>query len=138
VEEIVYDNATDLFDSKLFPEAILLNMPSDEFWNGEPKWLLSYIESCRLKQEREEKTQSSLIDYQSWLTGLYVHQSVMVALQNAFSKNGKAKYIKEPISFTATKKESKDAQIEADKAMENQYILFKRLTDNMNKGIHKR
>ena len=109
-------------------------MPSDEFWNGKPSWFLSYIEAYKLRQERKEETDSILIDYQSWLTGLYVHQGVQVALANSFSKKSHAKYVKEPISFKKRKENTSLTEEQQKQKIENEYIQFKMLTDAMNKN----
>ena len=111
-------------------------MSSDDFWNGDPAWLLSYIEAYNLRLKREEEQSTYLIDYQSWLTGLYVHQGVQVALANSFSKTSRAKYIKEPISFS--KKDKPLTEEEKNKKLEREFMQFKMLTDAMNKNLDKR
>jgi hypothetical protein len=58
-------------------------MPSEEFWEGEPRHLLSYIEAYRLRLEREEKFKSQFTDYQAWLIGAYCENAFSVALSNA-------------------------------------------------------
>lgn len=113
-------------------------MPSEEFWHGKPSRFHSYVEAYRLRLEREEKIQSSLIDYQSWLTGLYVHNALGVVLGNAFSKGKKSKYVAEPISFTQRKQNTRKAQEEQEKELERQFLAFKQLTDAMNGGLKKR
>lgn len=114
-------------------------MPSDEFWYGPPRRFLSYAEAYRLRLEREEEMQSSIIDYQAWLTGLYVNQAVGVVIQNAFGGKGKqkAKYMQEPISFVARKKRKKQKQ-ENEDDLNKLYIGFRQLTDAMNGGLKKR
>lgn len=109
-------------------------MPSHEFWDGKPSWFLSYVEAYKLGQERDEEKNSTLLDYQSWLTGLYVHQGVQVALSNAFSKRSHAKYVKEPISFKTRRENRELTEEQRQKQMENQYLQFKMLTDTMNKN----
>lgn len=52
-------------------------MTADEFWNGEPRLLSSYVRKHEL--ERDE------INYQSWLIGLYVYKAVGTVLGNVFS-----------------------------------------------------
>lgn len=113
-------------------------MPSEEFWDGKPSRFWSYVEAYKLRLEREEQMQSSLIDYQSWLTGLYVHNALQVALANSFSKGRKSKYVAEPISFTERKKRSSDEKKRRERELENQFLAFKQLTDAMNGGLKKR
>ena len=81
---------------------------------------------------------SSLIDYQSWLTGLYIHNAIGVVLGNAFSKGRKAKYIAEPISFTQRRHKTARVKEDEEKQIRDQFLAFKRLTDTMNMGLKKR
>ncbi len=127
-----------MFERKLFPEAIILGMPTEEFWDGKPSRLLSYIEAYRLKTKRDEEANATNVDYQSWLTGLYVHQGVQVALANSFSKRSKAKYVKEPISFTQHQNNTADSKEKQDTRVNNKYLEFKLLADAMNKNLKKR
>lgn len=122
----------------MYPEAISIGMPSEEFWDGKPSRFWSYVEAYKLRLEREEQMQASLIDYQSWLTGLYVHNALQVALANSFSKGRKSKYVAEPISFTERKKRSSDERKRRERELENQFLAFKQLTDAMNGGLKKR
>ena len=96
------------------------------------------MEAYKLRLEREEKIQSSLIDYQSWLTGLYVHNALGVVLGNAFSKGKKAKYVAEPISFTQRKEKTRSAKADEERKLQQQYLAFKQLTDAVNGGLKKR
>jgi len=113
-------------------------MPTDEFWHGKPNWFLSYVEAFKLKTKRKEDADAINVDYQAWLTGLYVHQGVQVALANSFSKKSRAKYVKEPISFTRKKEETPQAKAEVEAKVDKQYLAFKLLTDAMNKNLKKR
>jgi len=106
-------------------------MPSDEFWYGDPRRLLSYIEANRLKMKRKEAVESKTIDYQAWLTGLYCYQAFGTVASNAFSKGKKAQYPKKPISMSksnngATAKRTEEEQLFA------LYAGFKHQTDAMN------
>ena len=113
-------------------------MPPEDFWEGVPSTFFSYLEAYKLRLKREEEINSQLIDYQAWLTGLYVHQAVGVVMQNAFSKGTKSKYLKEPISFTHTKEQKqKETKVNEDRLWA-QFEGFRRLTDTMNGGLKKR
>ena len=72
--------------NELFSYALLLGMPSSEFWNGDTDWLNSYIEAGKMKQRRDNEN--------NWLNGLYVQMAVASCL----SKD--AKYPKRPIPIT--------------------------------------
>ena len=106
-------------------------MPSEEFWEGEPRHLLSYVEAYRLRLEREEKFKSQFTDYQAWLTGAYCENAFSVVLSNAFGKKGgvKAKYPKEPISFGKNRAEK---EADDEKKLLAVYAGFQSYTNALN------
>lgn len=106
-------------------------MPSEEFWEGKPRHLLSYIEAYRLKVEREEKFKSQFTDYQAWLIGAYCESAFSVVLSNAFGKKGgvKAKYPKEPISFGKNRVEK---EADDEKKLLALYAGFRSYTNALN------
>ena len=78
---------------------MLCGMSYDEFWYGDPFRAVAYRQAHRLRIEQANQ--------QLWLQGLYVHNAVAVAINNAFSKT-KQKYIAEPIKlFEPTEAEKK-------------------------------
>lgn len=66
-------------------------MTTEEFWDGEPRVLGSYIK----KHEKELDE----INYNSWLIGLYVNKALVTTLGNMFSsKNAiKENYFEKPL-----------------------------------------
>lgn len=57
-------------------------MTTEEFWNGEPRVLCSYIKKYELELDE--------INRQAWLFGLYTYKAVSVVignLANSFTKN---------------------------------------------------
>lgn len=91
-----------MFDSVL-PYYMLCGMTYDEFWYGDPFRAVAYRKADRLRIERANQ--------QLWMQGLYFHNAVSVALNNAFSKQ-KLKYIKEPLKLFEPTEEEKKAKIE--------------------------
>ena len=74
-------------------------MSYDEFWRDDPYRAVAYREAHRLRIEQ--------VNQQLWLQGLYVHNAVAVAINNAFNKQ-KQKYIATPVQiFTPTEDEKK-------------------------------
>ena len=78
-------------------------MSYDEFWYGDPFRAVAYRAAHRLRTEQTNQ--------QLWLQGLYVHNAVAVAINNAFSKT-KQKYIAEPIKLFKPTEEEQQAKIE--------------------------
>lgn len=77
-------------------------MTYDQFWRGDPWLVVPYRETHRLRiQQRNEEL---------WLQGLYVHNAVAVAINNAFSKQ-KAKYITKPIEILKPSEDEEQARI---------------------------
>lgn len=78
-------------------------MSRDEYWYGDPWLCVPYREAHRLRiQQRNEEL---------WLQGLYVHNAVSVAINNAFSKN-KLKYIKSPLEILKPTEEEEQEKAE--------------------------
>ena len=79
-------------------------MSYDEFWYGDPFRAVAYRQAHRLRIEQANQ--------QLWMQGLYVHNAVAVAINNAFSKQ-KQKYIQEPIRIFPPTEDERKAQVEA-------------------------
>ena len=74
----------------MLPYALLCGMTIEEFWNGEPRVLCSYIKRHELELDE--------MNYQSWLIGLYAHKAVSSAIINYFSdKNTSDMYFDKPL-----------------------------------------
>ena len=78
-------------------------MSYNDFWHGKPELAVAYRKAHRLRMEQ--------INQQLWLAGLYNHNAVSVAINNAFSKQ-KQKYIKEPIQLFPPTEDEKQAKAE--------------------------
>lgn len=92
---------------------MLYGMTYDEYWHGDPFRAVAYRKLHRLKAEQENEA--------LWLSGLYVHNAVCVALNNAFS-NQKQKYINKPLQMFPPDETERKRQIE-----ENNRRLVERL-----------
>ena len=82
---------------------MLCGMSYDEFWYGDPFRAVAYRQAHRLRIEQTNQ--------QLWLQGLYVHNAVAVAINNAFNKQ-KQKYIAEPIQIFKPTEEEQKAKVE--------------------------
>lgn len=92
---------------------MVYGMTYDEFWFGDPYRAAAYRTAHRLRIEQANQ--------QLWLAGLYSHNAVSVAINNAFSKQ-KQKYIKEPLRMFPPTENERKAQVE-----ENNRKLVERL-----------
>lgn len=88
-------------------------MTYDQFWRDDPWLAKSYRRAYELQIE---KTNQEL-----WLQGLYFHNAVAVAINNAFNKQ-KQKYINKPLQMFQPTKDEREAQIR-----ENNRKLVERL-----------
>lgn len=85
-------------------------MTTEEFWNGEPRVLGSYIK----KHEKELDE----MNYNSWLIGLYVNKAIASTLGNMFGGKNSVKdnYFEKPLEyFNSNYKDNKE--IAQDKAV---------------------
>lgn len=89
--------------------ALTYGMSVKEFWEGDPDLFWAYRFSYYTKQKEEQE----IINYKSWLQGLYFFEAISVSLNNAFSKN-KLNYSKQPYG-TKVEEEKENLTIEQNK-----------------------
>ena len=82
---------------------MLYGMSYDDFWYGKPELATAYKKLHRLQAEQTNQ--------QLWLQGLYIHNAVAVAINNAFSKQ-KQKYISEPVRLFPMTEDEKETKAE--------------------------
>lgn len=90
---------TELFDT-MMEQAILMNMPIDLFWYGEPRfyWVYARAHTERLKKDIKDKNEFA------WLQGLYIAKAI-----NSVLNGKKYKYPDRPFE-TEKNKELSDAE----------------------------
>ena len=79
-----------------------MGMSYEQFWNGSPYLVQTYLKAFRYKREMENEM--------AWLQGAYIFNAVAVCLQNVLRKKGQRRenYIEKPIDiFPLTKEERK-------------------------------
>lgn len=80
-------------------------MTPNQFWYDEPRLLDVYIKKRELELD--------VINYNSWLIGLYVHDAFGVVMSQSFSKNSDAKYFEKPLDeFNYNKPKPVDKKVE--------------------------
>lgn len=96
-------------------------MPVQEFWNEEPDLLWVYRNFYVKKLKQNIKLQKEMINYQTWLQGLYNSY----AIGSVFSKN--TKYLETPIDLDAKPKTKQEiAQKIKERTKQGQMILQQR------------
>lgn len=96
-------------------------MPLQEFWNDDPDLLWTYRDLYTKKMEQDIKLQQEMINYQSWLQGLYIQR----AIASNFSKQ--VRYFEKPIDFNAKPKTKQEiAQKIKERTKQGQMILQQR------------
>ncbi len=96
-------------------------MPLQEFWNDDPDLLWTYRNLYVQKVEQDVKLQQEIINYQSWLQGLYIQR----AIASNFSKE--IKYFEKPIDFNEKPKTKQEiAQKIKERTKQGQMILQQR------------
>lgn len=76
-------------------------MPLQEFWYENPDLLWVY----RTSFVNKEKARNEEIDYQAWLTGVYVRHAIV-----SYFSNGKAKYPSQPLASGSMQNKGKSLQ----------------------------
>lgn len=89
-------------------------MPLQEFWYDDPDLLWAYRNSYMEKEKQKTVIQKEMINYQSWLQGLYNFR----AIAGALSKN--PRYLDKPLELNAKPKTKREQKLEiAQKIKEN-------------------
>lgn len=81
-----------MFYDVLFPQALVFGMTYEQFWNDDPQLFWIYSDAYNKKKEIEFKEKN----YMMWLNGQYTLLAMAQVMANAFSKNKKSVYPKEP------------------------------------------
>ena len=86
------------------PSYLAMGMTVDEFWYEPPRLAKSFREAMKIKFE--------LMNQEAWLNGLYVHDAISVAINNAFGGKGakKEKYLEKPIEMNPKKQAPEEAK----------------------------
>lgn len=78
-------------------------MTPNQFWYDEPRLLDAYIKKKELDLD--------VINYNSWLIGLYTEKALSVVLSHAFSENSTEEYFNSPLDcFNYEKQEKQEAK----------------------------
>lgn len=81
-------------------------MPLQEFWYDDPDLLWAYRNVYMEKEKQKIETEKEMINFQSWLQGLYNFN----AIAGALSKN--PKYLDRPIDLNNKPKTEKEKKLE--------------------------
>jgi len=101
-------------------------MPLQEFWNDDPDLLWTYRNLYIQRMEQDIKLQQEIINYQSWLQGLYIQRAIVSSFHE------KINYYDKPIDFNAKPKTKQEiAQRIKERTKQGQMILQQR---SENKG----
>ena len=93
-------------------------MPLQEFWNDDPDLLWAYRNVYMEEEKQKIEIQQEMINFQSWLQGLYNFN----AIAGALSKN--PKYLDSPIDLKSKPKTEKEKKLE----------IAQKVKNNMKKG----
>ena len=74
-EKPSYENASELFN-ELFTQSIIIDMPYDLFWHGEPSLYYNYLDAYEQKLEDKEKAFVHKENWKAWLQGLYIDHAL--------------------------------------------------------------
>ena len=93
-------------------------MPLQEFWYDDPDLLWAYRNVYMEGEKQKIEIQQEMINFQSWLQGLYNFN----AIAGALSKN--PKYLDSPIDLNSKPKTEKEKKLE----------IAQKVKNNMKKG----
>lgn len=99
-----YSSIKEVILKRWLPEALAIGVSYQDFWFLTPARLNSFIGAFEIKLRR----QMDVINYQSWLNGIYQMSAISSLL------NQSNKYPESPYDFSRTISMEERAQIEAD------------------------
>ena len=102
-----------------------MGMPSQEYWDGEPRLVKAYREAYKIKQDEDNA--------KAWLQGMYNFIGVATALNNGFS-NKKERYPDRPFDLHQAEK----AQEEAPEDIRDRYYNRFKQMEELWKAQHER
>lgn len=83
------------------PHYLFLGVSEERFWNGTPNDLKPFDEAYNIRKKVE--------DSNNWMSGYYIMNGVMVALDKALSgRKSKAKYFDKPLLSQEVQKADED------------------------------
>lgn len=92
-----YKSQRELFENEWFPRAHAIGISWQEFWSMNP-----HIIKCIYKGYQERlKEQMMVQDRMNHIANQYTLSAITVAIDHAFNKKAKSKYIENPILATA-------------------------------------
>lgn len=109
----------------MFKWALIYGMTSQEFWFGNPQDYFVYQDAFVAKQKLEHDE----VDIVAWMYGKYNLLAFSQVYNNAFSKNSKEIYPKEPMSITSKNKK--------EETLEDAWNKFKLRADILNNKFRK-
>ena len=98
-------------------------MPSNEFWEKDPRLMSSYIKAY----ERTQTNKNKIMDINAWSIGAYVYEALL-SIEGAKNK----KNIAYPSKPRTISEEEKKNEPTVDKVT-RQYLMFKAWADDFNK-----
>lgn len=88
----------------MMEQAIIMGMPIDLFWNGDPTYYWRYCEAYKQKEERRSKEMNSF----AWLQGSYIQRAIVAALdgkKNKYPAKPLENYVQEEMTVEQQQKE---------------------------------
>lgn len=98
-------------------------MPLQEFWYDDPDLLWAYRNVYIEKEKQKLETQREIINFQSWLQGLYNFN----AIAGALSKN--PKYLENPIELNINPKTERERKLEVAQKIKERMKKSKAILD---------
>lgn len=105
-------------------------MSNKEFWEEEPELLWAYRKSYMDKL----KVQNEVINYEAWLSGLYVFDAISKSIYNSFGRKETQpalNYIEKPYDFNEKVKSKEEIEKEQQLKLEEQIKESLRKTKNI-------
>lgn len=122
-----------------FPHYLVMGMPAEEYWDGDPWLVKPYREAYRIRMENEDR----IADRNSWRMGEYIRHalaSVPITVNGFAPKNHHMHdYPEKPMLEQYEEKKKAETQKKKEESQQQlAQAMFQAFVEKMNKGIRKR
>lgn len=122
-----------------FPHYLVMGMPAEEYWDGDPWLVRAYREAYRIRMENETR----IADRNAWRMGEYIRHAMtsIPIVVNGFAPKNHHMHEYPELPMLQMAEEQQKADVQKQK-QDNQQMLaqamFQAFTEKLNKGIRKR
>lgn len=119
-----------------FTQSLVIGMPYDIFWHGDPAFYYNYLDAFEQVKKAEQEAFIDKENFKAWLQGVYIDYAL--AVNHPLAKQKKP-YLEKPLELNKKKEEPKKEEINEsgltdsqEQAAIAQFMAFGKFADAFN------